>query len=190
MNVGQMIKLLQSYVDDTVDAATAVPWFNAGQNRMAIEVDATFPDLIADGGLTSTPVYPAKFHELPVLYAAAMYKGQDSSRMERSDYLNDFYSALPSFVKGYSPELRYRDDDLTQQFTATAGQTDFVITKNEFESVYGDLQVYVNDKRTTDYTLEGSTFTLSTPAAAGDAVTALWEIHSDFTEPPYSWWKW
>ena len=93
-------------------------------------------------------------------------------------------------MENYEIPPRYRDDHLSQQFIATAGQTVFTITKNSYNPRYGDLKVYVNDRLVEHKLGDGTDFVLLTPASAGDAVTAVWEEHFDLVEPPYNWWTW
>lgn len=192
MNLSDMKALLELYVDDIVPVETAVLLLNNGQNKMAAEVKAKFPQLPQD--LTSTFTFDAKYHETPVLYAAAMIKSQDSSIREKESYLAQFNGALSEFSEGYILTPRYRDDDITQQFTATAGQTEFTITRNTYDTRYGDLKVFVNDLEldSSAYKVDpkAKKFTLVTAAALNDAVTALWEQHAEFTDAPAYWPGW
>lgn len=186
MLLSDMIALLETYVDDTVAAADAVRWLNAGQNKMATEVRASLPQLTVTPNLDTSFAFPEKFHETPVLYAAAMYKAQDSAMQEKESYLAQFYNGLQEFAQNYDPPAQYRDDPISQQFTATAAQTDFVITKEGYDYRYGNLRVYVNNRRSSYFMpIEtGFTYTSLTPLVAGDYVTAVWDEHSDFTTPP------
>jgi hypothetical protein len=192
MNLQQMIDRLNTNVDDVVDPSDATGWFNEGKDKMAIAVEATFPDLDSTN-LNGAFVFPAKWHSLPVLYASAMYKKQDTALSEANDYMAQFFDGLKDFVKSYEIPPRYRDDRLSQQFTATAGQTTFTITKLGYDPVYGDVKVYVND-RIVDFTQGDPTtapndIILTTAALLNDAVTMIWEEHVDLLEPPYNWQK-
>lgn len=186
MLLSDMLLLLETYVDDSINNPDAVRWLNAGQNKMAVEVKAAFPQLTITSGLNTTFVFPEKFHETPVLYAAAMYKAQDSSMQEKESFLMQFRDGLQEFSENYDPPARYRDDAITQQFIATAAQTEFTITKEGYNYRFGNLRVYVNDRRT-DYFLPvvtGFLYTDPAPILVGDAVTAVWEEHSDLYVRP------
>jgi hypothetical protein len=182
-----MIAMVESNVDDVLTSDVVVPWLNAGLNKLAVEVKAVFPQLRNDGDLEDVPVIDEKYHELLVLYASAMYKGQDSARMEKADYLNQFYTDMANFAENYNPPMQYRDDELVQQYKATAGQTTFTITSDIYNEQYGNLKVYVNSVKTTGFTKSGNTFTLTNPASEGDAVTAIWESHAELEQAPYGW---
>lgn len=189
MNLQEMIDAINRRVDDVVDPTDAIEWLNAGKNRMAMAVKANFPDLTASD-MQGSFAFPAKYHEGPVLYAAAKFKELDSSLAEAANFMSQFELILREFMENYEIPPRYRDDHLSQQFIATAGQTVFTITKNSYNPRYGDLKVYVNDRLVERKLGDGTDFVLLTPASAGDAVTAVWEEHFDLVEPPYNWWIW
>jgi hypothetical protein len=192
MQLSDMKSLLELYVDDIVPIETVVLLLNAGQNRMAMEVKAKFPQLTQN--LADTFVFDSKFHEGPILYAAAMIKAQDSSIREKESFILQFTNLLSEFSENYIVIPRYRDDEISQQFTATAGQTDFTITRSTYSPQYSALRVYVNDIALPDSAYSASsddnTFSLVTPTAANDAVTALWEQHSDLMDAPIYWPGW
>lgn len=190
MNLQQMIDAINRRVDDVVDATDAVEWLNSGKDQMAIAVEATFPDLdIAN--MQGTFPFPSKYHEGPVLYAAARFKEYDSSISEAANFMAQFETVKQNFVRNYSVPPSYRDDRLAQQFIVSSGQTEFAITKQGYEPRYGDLVVYVNDLRVDRELVEDSTaFTPLASLAPGDRVTAVWEEHNDLIDPPYNWWSW
>lgn len=194
MNLQQMINLINTNVDDVVSTNDAVAWLNTGKNKMAIAVGALFPDIAITSDLSDTFVFPAKYHHLPVLYACASYKGQDTSLQEKGSFMQEFVDGLQDFVARYDVPPYYRDDDTSEQFIATAGQSIFTINKNSYDPVSGDLKVYINGRQTFDFTPNRDTrykeFILATACNTGDKVTALWEIHTDLIEAPYSWWTW
>lgn len=188
MVVTEMLTYLRFLVDDVVDTSIAGSLLNAGQNKMAVEVKANFPQIN-----TTTPdatfVFPEKFHEMPVLYAAAMYKTYDSSVRESDALMNQFLGALSNFTENYNPPYRYWDDFNVQQITAVNGTLTYTITKDGYNRDYADLRVYVNDLTVpfTPSTVD-NTFTIDS-VVDGDAITVIWETHSDLVNPPYEWWR-
>jgi hypothetical protein len=194
MNLQEMISLINSNVDDVVATTDAVMWLNVGKNKMAISVGASFPDIAVTSDLSDAFVFPAKYHHIPVLYSCAAYKGQDTSLQEKGSFMQEFLDGIRDFQTEYSVPEYYRDDNNSEQFTATAGQSTFTITKNAYDSQTGDLKIYINGKQTFDFTpntdVRYKDFTLSTVCNEGDKVTAIWEIHTDLMEAPYSWWNW
>lgn len=194
MKLSDMYTLLGTYVDDVVTPTTATQLLNAGQNKMAVDAKAVFPQL-SDSTPEGTFIFPEKYHEIPVLYAAAMVKAQDSSIREKGSYLDQFYSGMRDFTENYDIPMQYRDEQFIQQFTATLNQTDFLVTKDTFiNSNLSGLKVYVNN-RLVDFTTSAEyiptyTFRLKTASSAGDAVTAVWETHHEYDQPPMPWWTW
>lgn len=188
MTLEELKGFVESIVDDIVETSDLVRWLNAGQNRMAIDADATFPQLTTD--LSSTFVFDEKYHEVPVLYAAARYKEQDSSLQESRNFMVQFEDAKKTFVAKYEVPFRYRDDPNSQQFVAVGGETGFTITKSSYDYDTSDLQVYVNGIRVKDVQInEDASFTLMQVLVADDCVTCMWEEHSDLVDAPYSWWR-
>jgi DNA gyrase/topoisomerase IV subunit B len=189
MNLQEMINAVYRRVDDSPATADVVEWLNSGKNKMAIAVNATFPDLSATASFqTQTFVFDDKFHELPVLYASARYKEQDGVFNEAQNFMFQFDQGLKEFVVKYEILPQYRDDHTTQQFIATsAGQT-FTITKQTYDATRGDLKVFVNNIKASEFTIEDNG-TVTVPACViGDHVTMVWEDHVDMVEPPYSFW--
>lgn len=189
MTLQEMIDAINRRVDDVVDVRDAVEWLNSGKNQMAVAVGAKFPDL-STTDLNGTFPFDDKYHEAPVLYACACFKEQDSSLSEVANFMAKFENLKKDFVRNYAVPPRYRDDRLSQQFTATQGQTTFTITKEGYDPRFGDLKVYVNDMPAEFELGSGTDFILRNPANNGDAVTAVWEEHIDLIEPPYNWWTW
>jgi hypothetical protein len=188
MNLGEMIKAIARRIDDSVDNADAVEWLNAGKNKMAVAIGADFPDIQLTTDLSDTFVFPAKYHLGPVEYAAAKAKEKDSSVNEAGNFMSQFEQIKRDFVQTYEVPAQYRDDRLSQQFTATDGQDMFLITKEGYNPSYGDLKVYKNGLVQTNFTTnDDKTFILSSACVAGDKITALWEEHIDLIEPPYKW---
>lgn len=182
MILSEMQSLLRFYVDDAVEGAISVMLLNAGQNRMAQEVDASFPQLA--GNPDDTFVFDAKYHEMPIIYAAAMFKGYDSSVREKESLMNQFLGMLPNFSENYTILPSQRVGYNVQQFVATAGQITFTITKEGFDPATSFLRVYVNDQPV-PYT---GTFTIA-PCAFGDHVTAIWDTYVEILHPPFTWWE-
>lgn len=191
MQLKDMIELIELYIDDVVQAKDAVRLLNAGQNKMATEVRANFPQLTLTSDLSGTFIFPEKFHEIPVLYAAGMMKAVDSSLPEKQDYLGQFVAGVKDFAENYSPAPQYRDESNTQQFTATVAQTDFTITKESYSQSYGNLRVYVNGLPSVSFTTFGDTsFRLKDPLVAGDFVTAVWDERYDYSIQPVNYPGW
>lgn len=198
MNVQDMINALNRRVDDIVASDDAIEWFNAGINDMAQAVQASFPQLPTaevDGTLSQSPVFPSKYHEIPVMYAAKLYKERDTSLQEAENFLNQYMRMRDDFVKYYEVPVAYRDDSLTQVFTATAGQTVFQITMDTFNYMSSNPVCYINGIRQDDSVINSvdsqNNITLLplNPLNAGDAVSFIWEEHADLIEPPFAWWK-
>lgn len=212
MNVTDLTNAINNRVDDELSGDTAVyEWLNAALNQLGIAVQAVFPQLTV---ATDIPVIPVKYHESLAVYAAAKYKERDSSLSEASNFMQQFENMKKDFIRYYDPPLQYRDDPLSQIFTATAGQMAYVITKDSFDPTYGDLQVFYNGRvlqRDVDYqqtrnpatsyanvvttnttTNDPNGFTLNAPlvVSAGDVISAIWEEHEDYVRPPYEWWSW
>lgn len=191
MILSQMISMVAGNIDDTTDNETIVGWLNAAKDQMAVEVKASFPDITITSDLSDTFVFDKKYHEIPVLYASAMFKGADGELGSKQDLMNQYYLGLRNFAENYDPPVRYRDDEFTQQFTATDGQTEFTITKNNYNRRYGRLRIYINDVQTEDFDAGyDKTFTLDAGATEGDAVTAVWESYPMFEQKPITWGRW
>lgn len=190
MNLQEMINAINRRIDDAIATPDAVEWLNEGQNILAIAVGAKFPQLVASN-LSDTFVFDEKYHTIPVLFASARYKEQDSSLQETHNFMNQFEAMRKEFIENYELPPRYRDDRYSQQFVATLGQDTFTITKIDYAPSSGELKVYVNDLPATLSMIGADkSFVLSEACQEGDAVTAVWEIHSDMQEPPYPWWRW
>lgn len=172
MNFAAMKTLLEYYVDDTVDTPIALTLVNEGKNKMAAAVHAKFPDIV-ESGTGDTFVFDERFHELPVLYAAAMVKAYDSSIREKESFMFDFQSGLKDFVKEYSPPIQYVKGDFLQSFTAVAGDTTFTVTDSSF-STYGNVDVYLNSSPV-PHTRNGNVITLVNPLVGGETVTVTWD---------------
>lgn len=154
---------------------------------MAIEARASFPQL-SSSNTDGTFAFPEKFHEIPVLYACAMYQSSESSISEKNSYLSQFNEGLKSFIENYDVPVAYRDDSNTEHFTSTAGQTTFTITKRGY-SYRTNLKVYLNGVETTSFEKSENSFILFSTPTTGTQVTAIWEDRPDLQEPPYPWWK-
>jgi hypothetical protein len=191
MNFSDMQQLLRFLVDDTVEAGITATLLNMGQNEMATAVKCDFPQLSSDVP-SGTFVFPEKFHKLPVFYAAAMYKGYDSSVREKDSYMADFQNGLPNFTENYTPPYRYWDDFNVQQFRAVDSVFTYNITKDGYDRRYADLRIYVNDvpvKASTSTTDNTFTIDSSVGLVSGDYITVIWEIHADLVSPPHEWWR-
>lgn len=189
MNLQQMIDAINRRVDDVVDAKDAAEWLNSGKNQMAIAVGAKFPDLDS-AVLTGTFVFDDQFHEAPVLYAAASFKEQDSALSEVGNFMSKFENLKKEFVRSYVVPPRYRNDRLSQQFIATAGQTSFIVTKEGYDPTVGDAKIYVNDRYVISSIGVDNELILDVATVLGDCVTIVWEEHTDLIDPPYNWWTW
>ena len=189
MKLSEMFTLLNLYVDDVVASTTATTLFNAGQNKMAAEIKAAFPQLVSTNP-DDTFIFHEKYHEIPILYAAAMIKSQDSSIREKGSYLDQFQDGVNSFTENWDVPPRYKDDINVQQFTATAGQTYFTITKDSYTYQYSNIEIYVNDLLVPYQVDEANGISLYTACTAGDLVTATWIVNDSLQRPPYPWFTW
>lgn len=178
---------VESRVDDTVLMEDLLRWLNDAKDHMAIEVNASFPDIQQTTNLDDTFVFDARFHLAPVLYACARFKEQQSSIGEANNFTQQYIDIKNRFVAQYELPMQYREDRLSQQFTAIEGQSSFTITKLGYDPNVGDLAVYVNGAPVDATVNDDNTFLLVISAHDGDSVTAVWEEHTDFIEPPYKW---
>lgn len=194
MKQSDMVTAIGERCDDVIDATTAVRWLNYGKNLMATAIGAIFPDLDPSNP-DDEYVFPSKYHEGPIVYACSVYKEADSALAEVSNFMAKFEEAKKEFVRTYVVPPRYRDTNLYQQFTATANQSHYVITKNTYDYRYGDLVVYINDELVDmSYVTinDDNSFDIDTTSItiyANDAVTANWQEHADYQHAPYEWWE-
>lgn len=207
MTLQEMIDAINRRVDDTISTTDAVEFLNAGQNLLAMELNATFSQL-AVTNLNGTFDFDAKYHEIPVIYACMRFKELDSVLTEANNYRVQFDQMKKYFISNYQIPVWQRDDRLCQQFIALDGQTTFVITKETYDPSQGVLSVYKNGSKLVTWTQVISTvadegqvtttttttndprgFILTYACALGDVITAVWEEHQDIVEPPYSWWN-
>lgn len=217
MNILDMYTYVSKLVDDIPVTDDVIRWLNAGQNILAAEIQAVFPQLqlsTVDATLAGTFAFDVKWHHIPCVYAAAMYKAQDTSFQEEQMFLQQFNDLKKTFVQYYDPPLQYVDSAYAQLFTATAGQLAYVINKISYDPVRGDVQVYYNGRLLVpdqDYSLVGNPannfasivttpittndpngFTLNAAITVntGDLITAVWQEHFDLVNPPYDFWRW
>lgn len=193
MNTAAMLALLEHYIDDTIDDnEVAIRILNTGKDKMATAIKARFPDIVLNGNLDEEFAFPSEYHETPVLYAAAMYKANDSSIQEKNSFLGQFEDAVKEFVENYDPPVQYREAPYIQHYTATAGQTEFVITNPSY-SRYGNVQIYVDgvfQERYENYDMDGRKITLYNGVSADAIVSAVWDENHAFAQPPYLHWSW
>ena len=189
-----MINLLNANVDDVIDNSVAVSWLNAGQNKMASEARASFTQFTLTS-LNSTPDFPEKYHEIPVLYACAMFQSSESSISEKESYLRQFEEGVTSFIENYDIPVELRDDSNTQHFTKTStDENRYFISKRGY-SDRSNLKVYINGVETTLFSLiEKNGFEILfivnvQEPVVNDKITARWEDRPDLQEPPYPWMK-
>jgi hypothetical protein len=189
-----MLELINANVDDVVDASVAVRWLNAGQNKMAAEARASFKQLNA-ANINETFDFPEKYHEVPVLYACAMFMASESSVAEKESYLRQFEDGVKLFTENYDTPVEFRDDSNTQHFTKTStDENKYFITKRGY-SDRSNLKVYLNGVETTLFSLiDRNGFQLLVVIDVqepqnGDKITARWEDRPDLQEPPYPWMK-
>lgn len=176
MNLATMIRMVNAYVDDIIDNQDIVMMLNDGKDLMASEVRCKFPDIELTGDLSDTFVFDEQYHRLPVLYASAMIKAQDSSIGEKNSFMQQFYDGLATFKVHYDPPAEYWDRPNCQQFIAEEGQEKFEVTKEDFHPVRSKVNIYVNSQRVYDYSKYLGTIFLDN-IAEGDRVTISW--HTD-----------
>lgn len=187
MQLSEMIRLVGIYIDDVADSSDILLLLNAAKNAMATEVRCTFPDLVASTDMSDTFVFDAEYHEIPVLYAAAMLKSQDSAVREKESYLSQYMAGISNFAENYDPPVQYLNLPNVQHFIATVAQTDYIVTKGGFHPRYGNLKLYRNSLPIVeDFVIGSNIFKLSplTSVVAGDIITAVWEMNSDYGYAP------
>lgn len=206
MNVQQMIDAINRRIDDSILPADAVEFLNAGQNVLAMEIGATFPQ-VSVTTLTGTFDFEEKWHEIPVIYACMRFKELDSVLTEAGNYRVQFEQMKKYFIQSYQIPMWQRDDRLVQQFACAQGQQAFIITKDGYDFRQGDLLVYKNGIKLMAWNKVISTvtdeaaivttltttndpygFIVTNACVLGDKITAIWEEHVDLVEPPYSFW--
>lgn len=206
MQFSDMLQAINRIVDDVIDTPSAVQWLNAGKDVMNLRGEYNFPDITSNA--TDTFAFPAKYHNIPVLYAAQKYLEQSVMLDQSKVIQQQFEDQISYFLEKYDCPPQYWDNNLSQQFVATQGQSAFVITNNSYDRQTGRLRVYVNNQETTDFYIpynyamnpaaivttsaittdpRGFIFNATTTLNAGDTVTASWEEHSDWNESPYPW---
>jgi hypothetical protein len=164
---------------------------------MASEARASFTQFTLTS-LNSTPDFPEKYHEIPVLYACAMFQSSESSISEKESYLRQFEEGVKSFIENYDIPVELRDDSNTQHFTKTStDENRYFITKRDY-SDRSNLKVYINGIETTLFLLiekDGKVgfellvvINVQEPVV-NDKITARWEDRPDLQEPPYPWMK-
>lgn len=141
MNLQQMIDAVNNRVDDSISGTLITEYLNAGQNVMAMEVGAAFTQFVY-GQMTVSPDFDEKYHEIPVLYACMRIKEMDSVLTEAANYRMQFEERKKFFVVNYQIPEYLRDDRFSQQFTASATQQAFIITKETYDPLNGNLRVY------------------------------------------------
>lgn len=212
MILSEMITSINNRCDDSIPWSVATDYLNAGQNLLAIELGAAFKQLNSNDG-SSTFDFPAKFHEIPIIYACMRFKESDSVLTEAANYRNQFEQMKKYFIMNYELPAYLRDDRLSQQYNFSsgnlvAGQTAFVITKDGYNPQQADLTIYKNGQKILSWSKVASTvidealivttttstnspngFILLNPCTVSDRITAIWEEHEDIVNPPYPWWS-
>lgn len=192
-NLDNILNAIEDRVDDSPESKeVSVQWVNEALNDLGMAVQAVFPQFEFNGQLSSQiPPIPQQFRHILVIYGCARFKEYDGSMQEAQHFMMQYDDLKKKFASSYQVPAQYRDDRLAEQFTATEGQVTFEITKIGYDPQFGDLKIYVNGKKVTDFEIgESNDFTLATPCVVGDKVTAVWEEHTDLIEPPFNWWRW
>lgn len=174
MNYAEAKVLLEYYVDDVVDTATTSLLLNAGKNKMAVAVHSKFPD-IEPVAPNDTFVFDDRFHELPVLYAAAMAKSYDSSIQEKNSYLTQFEINLKDFVQNYDPPIQYVQAEYIYHMTVTESVgTTLVDVMNKTYNTHGNVNAFVNSMPI-PHLRTRTGIVLHEPAPFGSVITVTWE---------------
>lgn len=197
MKVQALIKAVQDRLqEDTLEGLIILGWFDEAQNRLGIRTGGNFPRFLNPDGTQSTvdePVFDDRYHELLIIYACARYRESDEAIGE-AQYLDSiFETILSECVNTIQIIPMYQDTAYSQQFIATTGQTDFVITKPNFSPRYNELRIYVNNvlKSTPkDYRMDMNTIRITSGLVEGDRVSALWEDADLLNDPPQTWGAW
>lgn len=189
MDFSYMKTQVENRVDDQPGVDSIMAWINAGLGVMGAKVDAIFPTITST---SDTFVFDDKWAEIPILYACFRFKQSDLMTQDAQFYYQQFNELLKEFATRYQVPPQYKDTANSQQFTASAMQTDFTITKDSFSSDISDLILYKNNvKLPSDaFTMTDTGFTLDNATNAGDFITAIWEPRAELEEPPYTWWTW
>lgn len=191
MILSEMVRQVNSLIDDVATLTDIVSWLNNAKDDMATVVEAKFPDLVATNS-NDTFVFDSKYHEIPIIYAVARFKQKDDTYQEANVLMQQYEAKKRTFQAFYVVPPQYKDDPFSQQFTATTGQTVFgAITKPTYIPDIGNLTVYYNNVRQERqmYVVNNDkTFTwLGDDLAAGALLTATWEENAELVQPPYSW---
>jgi len=97
-------------LDENFTNSEVIGWLNLGLNDLAATVGANFPELtISD--MENSPVIPAKYHRLLVLYAAAKGKEKDSAIAEAQNFLAQYEAGKAQFASTYTVPDQYKDPD-------------------------------------------------------------------------------
>ena len=186
MNVAQMKKMLEFYVDDIVENDIAVQLFNEGKNEMAIVVDADFPDLQITSDLSDEFAFDEKYHNAPVLYAAAMVKAYDSSLNEKNSFMQQFQQAVARFNTNYVVPIQFRNEAGYWHYTVTedAGVTE-VSVSDEYYHTWSWVKVYLDEVLTNDAGVYGNKITFPSVVPKGTIITVCWDINPVYQRSTY-----
>jgi hypothetical protein len=198
MQLQELKQQVWDRIDDAPVDLTVIRWMDSAQRRMASAVGAKFPSFVSNNSFDSTlePLIPEKWQEALIVFACARYKEGEASLNEVANFDAQFQEIAKEFTENYEVPIRYRDDRVSQQFTATANQTQFIITKIGFDPVYGNLQVFINGAKTSNFQIDSNidpsvqsfTLTVAQPAlTGGETITALWEEQYAIQEAPTPW---
>jgi hypothetical protein len=189
MNATALQQKVNTRLGEFLDAPTVLGWFDDAQNQMAMMANAVFPQFLnPDGSLSglAAPVFDNKYHEALVIYAIARYREQDSSLQEMTYMDKQFNAMLTEFARKYNVPPQYRDDAITNQYIATAGQLQYRILDDNFDQNYMNTCVYQNSN---PVPFKTGTLKLTSPSMyidvvnldpsvtvlAGDVITIVWE---------------
>lgn len=188
MKMQEMMTLFEYYVDDVIDTSTVVSTFNRGKDIMIQDMDVEVPDLDYSNP-NDQYIFPEKFHELPLLYAAAMFKAYDSSLQEKESFLQQFYAGVQKFKTGWEiPEhLKKGDDRQVITLEEDLLTNDITITSNTYTK-YGFVDVYVNGTLVPN-TRYGKIISIdsSIKLMKGDIITVIWDTYHVWHRPQYTW---
>lgn len=110
MKLKDIISQTNILLDESFTNTEVIGWINAGLNDLAASVGANFPELTVSD-MENSPVIPAKYHRLLVLYAASKGKEKDSSIGEAQNFLAQYEAGKQQFVATYVVPDIYKDSD-------------------------------------------------------------------------------
>lgn len=184
MNLSEMKSLLEYYVDDIVDNNIVIQLLNQAKNELAIVVDADFPDIAITPNMDDTFVFDDKYHNLPVLHAAAMVKAYDSSLGEKNSFMQQFQVGLQGFKSRYTVPIQYKlgANILQHLVTEENGVQQINVTSPNYHS-WSWVNVYVDGVLIEGAEGYGKQINLPMLVPQGATITVEWDTNPMYQKP-------